>query len=969
MTRTQNIQRWLTKSYWWLLVGASLVLSVPLSAELNPIWLALHDQESFDPSEDSDGDGATNQMESLAGSHPLVSIDHFAVSAVRIQQNGILVRWNSMKNSRYSIEHRTTPEATWSPILTQIDGLDGQQEAILADLDPGQGELRLRIESVSQAVEAAMLAMNAQDTDTDGQLDIVEYLAGTHPFDPSSTFGISEVLAGPLISLEWEANQGKDYQIQCSSDLGKNSWIDAGAVRNGVDGKMNASFALSEVPGRFFRILVNDRPSEVAGLTEWEAIRLGLDPIQRREYQRSGLDLATLLSLPNVIDIETPEPVANVTRGESGMVEVRRTQGVRRVVLPFNVSGTAMPGIDYQVLPSEIVLPFGSKTTSLPIIPLPGYQGSAPKSIILTFQIPTEGGPLAKVVTINLIRESAISVMDHGAVGDGVTDDTAAIQAAIVALENSTTHNTLWFPAGTYRLSRLTLQGFTTGSNYRTLFLGSKDLTGRDLIFAGASGAVLLSKTGTTRSHILLTRARWRSLTFHDLKFEKDSQPLHLIGTGSEPNGAYAVAVVAWYGQILEKLGFKDCSFINCHGAARTFSTGSSIWGNLKQFGMFDCEVLNPYGSNTIQGATAYGGGQQVNLTPWVGSATYRNNLFVGGPDEVTNLTLNPGGVPKDGCHFGSPGRLTFEKNVVQNMGVEAVFPTSDPLVARVAASFQIPTPNSGLTVSVSITNKTPEIISSFLIGDQINVRAWVNGANRNCLLTVRDVNAAGTVLTLENRGQSSEPIDGFLIPVQAAIYSQKKPPCEASITNNIITSHRGAGMGIASNSKAYIAKNFIENHGVGINFYPEVRDLLGKPERGSLAENNIIVWNPSETARWFSYGIQSWGSEITLSRNFVQANLGVKCLGIVTRGDSDRITDNYVSVREPRHNGYSSTVRAVGIGIGNTATRSLSSNNNSRGFDVGMGPAQPYQNIPYQLDGHFSFDDGLAIDPLGTSP
>jgi hypothetical protein len=952
----------------WLFIGASLVLSLPLSAELNPIWLALHDQESLDPNEDSDGDGATNQMESLAGTHPLVPTDHFAVSSVRIQKHGILVRWNSVKSRRYLIEHQATPEEAWNPILTEIDGLDGQQEAVLSNLDSGQGELRLKIGALSPAEEAAVLEMNTQDTDADGQLDIVEYLAGTHPFDPSSTFGISEVLAGPLINLEWSARAGKAYQVQCSPDLSEDGWVDAGAARNGVEGEMNASFALSEVPGRFFRILVNDRPSEVAGLTEWEAIRLGLDPIQRGEYQRSGLDNASLLSLPNVIDIETPEPVANATRGGSGMVEVRRTQGVERLVLPFTVSGTATPGIDYQVLPSEIVLPFGSKITLLPIIPLPGYQGTAPKSIILTFQIPTEGGPLPKVVTINLIRESAISVMDHGAVGDGVSDDTAAIQAAIVALENSTTHNTLWFPTGTYRLSQLTVQAFTTGSNYRTLFLGSKDLSGRDLIFAGASGAVLLSKTGTTRSHILLTRARWRSLAFHDLTFEKDSQPLNLLGSGSEPNGAYAVAVVAWYGQALEKLGFKDCSFINCHGAARTFSTGSSIWGNLKQFGMFDCEVRNPYGSNTIQGATAYGGGQQVYLSPWVGSATYRNNLFVGGPDEVTNLTLNPGGVPKDGSHFGSPGRLTFEKNVVQNMGVEAVFPTSDPLVARVAASFQIPTTNSGLTVSVSITNKTPEIISSFFIGDQINVRAWVNGANRNCLLTVRDVNAAGTVLTLENLGQSSEPIDGFLIPVQAAIYSQNKPPCEASITNNIITTYRG-GMGIASNSKAYIAGNFIGNHGIGINFYPEVRDLLGKPERGSLAENNIIVWNPSETAQWFSYGIQSWGSEITLNRNFVQANLGVKCFGIVTRGDSDRISANFVSIKVPRDNGYSSTVRAVGIGIGNTAIRSLSSNNSSRGFDVGMGPAQPYQNIPYQLDGHFSFDDVFAIDPLGTTP
>ena len=55
-----------------------------------------------------------------------------------------------------------------------------------------------------------------------------------------------------------------------------------------------------------------------------------------------------------------------------------------------------------------------------------------------------------------------INVQTHGAVGDGVTDDTAAIQAAITA-----TRGVLHFPAGTYLVTdaltiaadRVTLQG------------------------------------------------------------------------------------------------------------------------------------------------------------------------------------------------------------------------------------------------------------------------------------------------------------------------------------------------------------------------------------------------------------------------------------------------------------------------------------------------------------------------------
>lgn len=42
-----------------------------------------------------------------------------------------------------------------------------------------------------------------------------------------------------------------------------------------------------------------------------------------------------------------------------------------------------------------------------------------------------------------------VSVKDYGAKGDGVTDDTAAIQAAITANAGKT----IWFPSGTYLVS------------------------------------------------------------------------------------------------------------------------------------------------------------------------------------------------------------------------------------------------------------------------------------------------------------------------------------------------------------------------------------------------------------------------------------------------------------------------------------------------------------------------------------
>ena len=71
--------------------------------------------------------------------------------------------------------------------------------------------------------------------------------------------------------------------------------------------------------------------------------------------------------------------------------------------------------------------------------------------------------------TVQAKLRETVSVKDFGAVGDGVTDDTAAIQAAIDAV-NVSTRNTVFFPEGTYKVSsaltysnNLTLLGVSNG--------------------------------------------------------------------------------------------------------------------------------------------------------------------------------------------------------------------------------------------------------------------------------------------------------------------------------------------------------------------------------------------------------------------------------------------------------------------------------------------------------------------------
>ena len=56
--------------------------------------------------------------------------------------------------------------------------------------------------------------------------------------------------------------------------------------------------------------------------------------------------------------------------------------------------------------------------------------------------------PLTKV-TYSMIDGTPVNVLDFGAVGDGVADDTVAIQAAI----DSITKGEVYFPAGTYKVT------------------------------------------------------------------------------------------------------------------------------------------------------------------------------------------------------------------------------------------------------------------------------------------------------------------------------------------------------------------------------------------------------------------------------------------------------------------------------------------------------------------------------------
>jgi hypothetical protein len=138
-----------------------------------------------------------------------------------------------------------------------------------------------------------------------------------------------------------------------------------------------------------------------------------------------------------------------------------------------------------------------------------------------------QAGPGAVARTMQDKLRDTVSVRDFGAVGDGVTDDTAAIQAAFTYAATLGVKR-VYFPAGIYKI---TSPIAITGSNWEIYGDGESAST----ILAGADGDMLQIDC---RSSI------YRYVTVRDLAFKRESATysntyaIHIRGTaGSSSSG------------------------------------------------------------------------------------------------------------------------------------------------------------------------------------------------------------------------------------------------------------------------------------------------------------------------------------------------------------------------------------------------------------------------------------------------
>ena len=143
------------------------------------------------------------------------------------------------------------------------------------------------------------------------------------------------------------------------------------------------------------------------------------------------------------------------------------TPGVRNawesvLVLGSNtVDGVAVAGPAASVEPAALgplgKLLWSNDSTAVTIEPL-GVAADAPPVVL-----PATTSFIDARISSLTPESRVIDVMEMGAVGDGATDDTDALQAAITAAGAASDAPTVYLPAGTYRVSRSLV---VNGSDY-----------------------------------------------------------------------------------------------------------------------------------------------------------------------------------------------------------------------------------------------------------------------------------------------------------------------------------------------------------------------------------------------------------------------------------------------------------------------------------------------------------------------
>ena len=205
------------------------------------------------------------------------------------------------------------------------------------------------------------------------------------------------------------------------------------------------------------------------------------------------------------------------------------------------------------------------------------YTNSKSSSSQINYLAP--GSSTIKEVSSKLAEQ--VSVKDFGAVGDGATDDTAAISSAIDAAMGST----LFFPAGTYLMNQ-------TGTNQI-----SKTLSG-NMTLRGDNATIKADPASQVNQMIYVTQANQYNVSISGLIFDANLKAQSLIRIDNNTGTAGASTALA----TIDNCEFRNGLAIVGGVGGSTGTIGLLLAGGWKHVSITNTKVINmnrQVGSNT----------------------------------------------------------------------------------------------------------------------------------------------------------------------------------------------------------------------------------------------------------------------------------------------------------------------------------------------------------------------------------
>jgi polygalacturonase len=501
-----------------------------------------------------------------------------------------------------------------------------------------------------------------------------------------------------------------------------------------------------------------------------------------------------------------------------------------------------------------------------------------------------QAGTSAVARTTQAKLRETVSVKDFGAVGDGVMDDTAAIQAAAIAASGAK----LFFPEGTY-----------IGQNI--------PLPADIQLFGNATLKLKAEASLTFEPYFRLTGA---NVSFDGLTFDgnRANQPADGFSdawnTGSNGTGksnrSSILADNYLTGYSIENITIKNCAFINNWSAPVATRDISNILLHGNRFENNNFEGIFAYASDTVQNS-----GLRISDNLCI-------NIGSGDPSVNANAFLAR---RYDGVTFAGNEVYTVERNIIKFEVCNNVTATGNVLDTNTVAGFncfQFQGPTNRATVTGNVFRNVQRGIHGELGTDVMN-----------------DITISGNVLEMANVATGNP--DGISIISGSNL----------TITNNTLKNCCRHGIFVRNVNNVIISGNNIAPDATGVNPQIGIYVNFTRDMNDVVVVNNIVEQGFNEGSASGEGALVLAGSGFTLTNAVVSGNIVKTNTGAATERGIRAVNGTFsnVMLRDNYTNGIIECASSV-IGLNNLAARNIPGN--AFGQVIGFGSSAPASGTHY---------------------